>query len=464
MTKVLTQSERVKNRIFYNTTDGRHTRFWLMMAGFMGLIFTRNVFDVNFPITVLLIYFCVMAVFSDRDEIIALSVSCVPFTAAFQYRYALLAFIVIYLFKFPKSVKNYFAFIPLLLMMVWEVFHGISYSFSFVTYLQQFSELLFCSFVISLSNKKFNYKLISRVLAVSTVFVSAVLLIKVLETANFDFAAVFVSGKYRLGINDYTESSYVLNYNANMLGIMCNLAISGILLRMKIDKADVLDISLAVSLAFFGFLTLSRTFVVCLAMIILMFIVSSGVIKLKTIKNGIMFLFIALIALFVLYLKVPYVFDNIINRFNEEDITNGRSTLFAYYNDHIFSSFKYFVFGVGVQNILDKMAIIHSISPADVPHSGFQEIVVGWGIVGFAFFISFLLIMIFTAKEKVSKMSMNNFIPFVLVIVAAQTGQLITSGYRLVSLTFAYIALCVDFSESKELMLKDLSEDAVESK
>jgi len=453
MTKVLTQNDGVTDRIIKASHKNEHSFFWLMIAGFMGLIFIRNLFF-DFPVIILLAYICIVASFSDHDEIMALAVSFIPFSAAFQYRYALLFLIVAYLIKYPKNVNriNVSAYIPLGLMMAWELLHGIFYDFSFVKYLQGFSELIFCTFVISLPNKKFDYKFISRVLSISTAFACAIVLIKVLQITGYDFATVFLNGNYRLGINDHTETSYVMNYNANSLGLMCNLGICALLLRIKICRINIIDIGLIIALAFFGFLTLSRTFVLCLAMIAFMYVFSIGTNLVKTARTVVLFLILVVVILFAIYTSVPYVFENIVERFNEDDVTNGRGDLFAYYNDHIFSSLKYFFFGIGIHNILSKMGAIYIDAPFDVPHNAFQEIIVGWGIVGLIIFLSFIYIMIIIAKRSVRKIRLSNFLPFVLVIVASQAGQLITSGFRLISLVFVFITMCTDFVYVRETL------------
>ena len=90
-----------------------HSLFWILLSAFCGLIFVRNVLHIEYPIVILLVFFCVMAFCADHNEFMALAISCVPFSAAFQYRYALFALIVIYLVKFPRSIKHYNAYIPL---------------------------------------------------------------------------------------------------------------------------------------------------------------------------------------------------------------------------------------------------------------------------------------------------------------------------------------------------------------
>ena len=122
MTNVIVPDYYTPDDIQYNAKPVKRTKFWCMIAGFMALIFIRNVIAIEYPIVILLVYACGMAVFCDHDEIIALAVSFVPLFAAFQYRYALLVLLVIYALKYFDNLKkiNLNVYIPLLLMMCWE--------------------------------------------------------------------------------------------------------------------------------------------------------------------------------------------------------------------------------------------------------------------------------------------------------------------------------------------------------
>ena len=114
---------------------------------------------------------------------------------------------------------NHLAYIPLLLMMVWELMHGIVGEFSFTSYLQGFTELIFCSFVISLPNKKFDYPFIARALAVCVAFSCTILLLKLLPEVSYNFEKIFEGGDYRFGVNDESVDSYVMTLTGSVVPI-----------------------------------------------------------------------------------------------------------------------------------------------------------------------------------------------------------------------------------------------------
>ena len=446
MASVLIGKNNKKSESFKVLLQDKRIAFWLMMLGFMARVFVRNVFTVEFPVLLLLVYVCTMSLFCDSDEIIALAISFVPFSAAFQSRYALLALMVVYLLKFPKSVKKLSAFVPLILLMVWELFHVFCGVFSVPLFLKGFSELLFLSFVISLGKKEFDFSFISRVFSVSVAFCCSVLMLKLLDQVNYDFLSIFSDGGYRLGIFDEEVESYVMNYNANALGFMCNMAIAGVVLKIKKDGMSWFDALLVFALAFFGLLTLSRAFIICFVCLGLLSIVGYG--RNLNEKTKTLIVVSGAIAIIILIVNsiAPYVFDNILKRFGEEDVSNGRNELFVEYFDFIFSSLSNALFGIGLQDGLAKVHDQGFTHIALVPHNAIQELVVVWGIPGLLLFACFLMYMVLESKTVSPKRNFISFIPIILMLTMVQTTQLITSGNRLMMLPFIYLALTTDFS------------------
>ena len=435
----------------YENISKSRSKFWILMLGFMALIYVRNIMKIEFPIIIPLVYICFMAFLSDRDEIVALGISLVPFSSAFQYRYALLCLMVIYTVKFIDDVKRskINVYIPLVLMMVWEVLHVFSGEFSFVAYFQGFSELIFCTFIISLPKKNFDFSFLTRVLAITIVFACSITFFKLLDKVNYRFEALFLDGKYRFGSAEDEVKSYAMSYNANALGFMCNLGISALFLRMKKLRVNFVDILLISAMVFYGLLTLARSFVICLALLLVMFMFASENRPGKVIKNIATITILSAVLLFVLNLVVPYVFENILARFNEDDVTGGRTYLMQWYGEQIFKNPKIFFFGTGIQNLVANSNELAHIEVTSVPHNGMQEVMAAWGLPGFVIFTAFCIVMISASKKKGKRRNMLNFMPSILMFVMIQSGQLITSGFKLVAFVFLYVTLCAEIPKEK---------------
>ena len=431
-----------------DVTPKKRRLFWIMMAGFMFLVSVRNIYKIEYPIVILLGYACFMAMLADHDETMALAVSFIPFSAAFQYRYALLAIIVIYAIKHWEEMKriNLYAYIPLVLMMCWEASHALLGEFSIVLYLQGFSELMFCSFVISLPNKKFDYSLISRVLAVTIVFCCSVSLWKLLKTVDFDFEAIFLDGNYRFGLVEEKGTSYALNYNSNALGFMCNIGMLGLLLRMAKYKANILDIVLVIAQIILGFLTLSRSFTICLLLAVVLYVFSVARSIGKLVKYLVAVGVVLAIAILIINLTAPYIFENLFERFGDDDVTGGRAGLLEWYNEYLFDSPSHYLFGTGLQNMVDKVNWSSELYVSTVPHNGLQEILVAWGGLGFVL-LGWFVVSMFKFKG-ISKTGFINIIPMIVIFVMSQSGQFITSGQKLMMLTFLYVILSTNFKNA----------------
>ena len=124
------------------------------------------------------------------------------------------------------------------------------------------------------------------------------------------------------------------------------------------------------------------------------------------------------------------------------DVWNGRGDLFKYYNQFMFSSPAYILFGIGMQQIFEKVAPYAPV--ADVPHMGLQEVWVAWGLVGLVLFIVMLWRIIkISGQHTREKRQFYQYMPLAVTLVFTMAGQLLTSSRALMALTISYICLCI---------------------
>ena len=314
--------------------------FYLGMAAMMAAIFARNILELPIPVVAILAIGALVAAVSTRDEMIALVIACIPMSAALQYKYLIFICIIIYIMKFAKDVKITIAVLPLLFMMVWELVHGLFYPFSVYEYLRGFTELIFCTFLVMIVPKKVDYKMICRLLAISSICMMSIVLLNLLEKTGYNFAAIF-TGSYRFGVGNTEAENFGVNYNANELGLITNLSIAGLLQLIASKKHHVFDYLMIVVLTMFGVMTMSRTFLVCFAFIIAMFTIAGVPTLAGKVKRVIFIILMILLILLLVYALMPNVYEMFADRFRVDDISNGRNDLFAFYGQHILSSFKY---------------------------------------------------------------------------------------------------------------------------
>ena len=96
-----------------------------------------------------------------------------------------------------------------------------------------------------------------------------------------------------------------------------------------------LDIVFIIALVAFGFMTMSRTFILCLSIIFVLFLFSGKESVLKKIKKAFGLILLIGALLILVYIIMPFVIDRLLERFQEDDVTGGRSKLFVLYLDLI---------------------------------------------------------------------------------------------------------------------------------
>lgn len=417
------------------------------------LIFIRNVIEINFPVILLLALYSAIVLFSGKDEIVALAVSCIPLSVAFQYKYALLITILLYLLKFYKEIRIKRILIPLLLMFAWELAHGLLYELSANELLRGFAELIFCCFIIFTSDRKINYQFIYRFFAVSCVFICTVLFVSLLKQNNYDIMGVF-TGTYRFGVRDEKAESFGVNFNPNGLGFICNFAMALLFQLIFSKQHKKIDFVLIAFLFFYGVLTMSRSYIVCFGTLVLLLLFTGKISVRAKIKRAVLVMVGLLALVAIIYLIVPSIVGKFISRFFEADISNGRIDIIKFYNEHLLSKDSHLWFGIGLQEPLSKIQLLYPETTINVAHNGIQELLVVWGVPGLLLF-SWFTIELISSGRKGAKKTLLNYVPIILIFVKIQFGQLITVGDVLLALSLSYLSIKADFYEVKDGHFKE---------
>ena len=422
--------------------------YWLLMV---ALMIVRYVLKINVPAAAFLLVSLIPICFGSISEQMAFAVSIIPFSVAFQYKYAILMLSVSLLFKARWRLKRSGLLITILVMMVWELAHAFYEPFSYVEYLRDFAELILLGIVTSLSVEELDHKLVIRSLSLSVVAVCAIMLFMQLQQFHFNIIAVFARSarSYRFGQSNMAAGEFALNFNANNLGFLCNLASSGCLLLAARKEHKLFDMVLAVSASVFAIMTLSRAAIVCMAMVYMAYFFFTEGVAVRKVWRGLGGLAVAAAAVVLIGIFVPSVFENLTERFQRVDVWNGRGNLFKYYTQFMMSSPLYFLFGVGMQQIYVKVSPYAPV--VDVPHNGLQEVWVAWGIVGLALFIAVLWKLLTVSKPYAGgRRQLYQFVPLGLTLLFVMSGQFLTSSRALLALSFSYICLCVKTAEQEK--------------
>ena len=426
----------------HKKSDNRIFKVYLLAM--FALMIARYILLVNVPAAAFLLVALLPAWKGTTSEQLACAISFIPLSIAFQYKYALLILTVAILLKKQGRLKWNGVLSLVIVMMGWELWHALYGRFSYLEYLRGFAELILLGMVTSIDLGDVDHKLVIRSLTISVVGVCAIMLFMQLQQFDFDLVAVFIrSAKiFRFGESNMEAERFAINFNANNLGFICNLATCGGLLLAIRKEHYWQDIVLVVCSAAFALMTLSRAAVICLVMAFVGYWLLTGGNLVKKLVGGVGMLLIVFLALILINLLIPSVFENIQERFQREDVWNGRGDLFQYYTEFLFLSPTNWLFGIGVQQIYEKVVLY--VPVAGVPHMGLQEVWVAWGLVGLAFFCIMLWRIITVSRQYArGKRQLYQFMPLVLTMVSTMSGQLLTSYRALMALTFSYICLCI---------------------
>lgn len=424
-------------------TDNRIFKVYLLAM--FALMAARYLLKVDVPSAAFLLVAMLPILRGSISEQLAFVASCIPLSVAFQYKYALLILAVAILMQNRWRLKVSGVFLVVVAMMIWELWHAFYGYFSYFEYLRDFAELIILGIVTSIDLDDLDHKLIIRSLSISVVGVCMIMLVMQMQQFGFDLAAVFARSahSFRFGQSNMESGAFALNFNANNLGFICNLSACGILLLATRKEHGKLDIVLAISLVIFALMTMSRAAIICLIMIFVVYLFSTEGKASKKILSSVGGILIVVMALVLINVFVPTLFQNIQERFQREDVLNGRGSLMRHYSEFLFSSPKYLLFGIGMQNIYEKVSPFYPVH--DVPHMGLQEVCVAWGLVGVVMMVIAWWRIVRTSKRYAGgKRQIYQYMPLVLILVFTMTGQLLTSSRALMALTFAYICLCIE--------------------
>lgn len=420
---------------------------WLSLGAMLLIVLARLGFGINIPVFSLLAISIVPVLLGSPSQMLAMALTFIPLATAFQYKYAILLFLIIGGIRYRREL-SFSRIIPIIIaMMIWELAH-VDGSFSFSMYLRNFTELLFLGFIASIKWKDINYKLIARSLAIATIGVSLIIIYIQIKGGLESFMEMLFQGaeEYRFG-QDTTEDgvSFGLNFNANQLGFICNMAIAGLLTLVARQEHSIGDVVMIGVLLFFGAMTLSRTFVaVALFLFVAFIFLSSGTSKQRS-RNLLLLLVIAPILIWCVFEFAPSIIENFVARNDTDDITNGRGDLMVFYNDHIFSSPKYCFWGIGLQGYGLKIADIYGHHML-VCHNSIQEIWVVWGFLGVVLFALLICFMVTTSRRYAEKRKLFALVPLLALLFSSMAARIISSGTYTLALSLVYIIMCLNWN------------------
>ena len=251
----------------------------------------------------------------------------------------------------------------------------------------------------------------------------ALFIINAMINAPSNWVALLASGMLRFGGTVNSKfGAMTVNLNANTLayfsivGVASSLSIMDSFNNMRVGERIIYIAQFAL-VSVIGMLTVSRSWVLAMAIILLLFFFS----QMKTPRKAIT----VLVATVVIGLFVFMVFSqgssSILNAFvarftnGEVKTLAGRTDIYSDYMKAFNSNGRFMLFGTGVTDYVDVTGMWQSL------HNGLQQILICLGIPGAIVFLIALLRPILTKENRQS--DLVHWLPFVAVVTFTQTIQ-----------------------------------------
>jgi len=423
--------------------------FYLLLTLLCFLLMARYSFSAEIPRIVLTAVVVAMAMIGDKSEILAILMGCIPMHNAVDFYICIAVCALILAVKYYDQVKVGFSVILVIVTIIWEVLHCFAFPFTLQILITSLIPFVFIALLLSIDIQGINYAFIVRLMAFLASFMCLVVLMNYIIRAEGNLSAM-LSLLRRLGHLSEDEILYGGAINPNSLGIINVLCMTALLQLRPAGQQKKLDMVLIFVLLLFGVLTLSRTFLVCL---LTMFVLVLWGIR-KDWKRFFRILggtvIVSLLLLLVTNWLFPEVISEFVDRFQVDDITTGRGDLMSVYHDYIIDHPKVMFFGIGLSNLGEKLVEIYRVS-WNVPHNSIQEMIIAWGIPGLLLMALLIFVLIYESKQYSRNKTILHYAPLVILLVKSMAGQLLTSGYTLLALAFAFLSLCQEFNPVKEL-------------
>ena len=364
--------------------------------------------------------------FLPYESIIYLITFIVPLSSLFSHfaHVFLVVFIVILLKKYvlqKHSVANMGLFF-IVIFSLWEFLAYVNYGAATINKILGYVTTICLLFWVLYEKKHGNYKEHLRI------YIFAVFVLCFLTLANTaivyqgNWFADFLKGGMRLGgtaNSEFSETDVALNANTvayySIVAISCYLSMWGLNKNTSlfIKIFEIVEVTL---IAVVGMLTVSRSWLLLMAGIIVLFYIGRLIADKKTLNRNIPLL-IGIFVIILVFSRSSFM-QNFAIRFSGESVETGggRIDLLKKYFELFFANPQYTIFGTGVTNYSSVLGTKISM------HNGTQQILVCLGIPMAILFLSSLLIPIYNAKEK-KRTQIQNWLPLIAVIMFVQTIQ-----------------------------------------
>lgn len=391
-------------------------------------LYARDLFGVNLPKLYLVALAVIPAFIMSYQSLVCFIFFLFPLTSGIPGNIIFPILIVVLLLKKRNSFEKNSLYCFLILAFM-ELIHYIFYSFgiNWTSTLGYFCNLFFLFYLISLRDSFVdNSKCLLFFCIGLAVFLIAIFLI---TQINGSVEMLLESGNrigYSKDITDSEDAIMMLNANPNGLGLFSVVGFATVMVLYSLKRIKFwVMVLFSVLYLFVGAMSLSRTFLICVVLLVGLYLFFLGKTKGKIYWLLSLLFLVFIVAAFCYFGKNTLLYEAYTNRIDNVtgDNMGGRTDVFSSYNNYLLDNPICLIFGAGA---VHYHSVINTIFNAT--HNGIQQILVAYGLIGFFFFI--VITVSAVRKCYVTKMSIC-LLPFIIALIYVQSGQLLNPSNNL---------------------------------
>ena len=395
------------------------------------LIAGRDLFQFSCPFAVFTALSIITGLISNNANIYLYATGLLPFCRGIPYSEILLSLLFLMFLKqlanhdYQIKVKYYF---PVMIILIIEMCDYLVFGLFSNEIIYLCVYMLFVSYGVDKEVFRFHEEKTAVCYTLSTI---ASVIIVVLREINLYGMQYITTYNVRFGAN--TDGLMVTNYNSNELGLYCCIAVA-IMLSISFIKNDRKYLVVCIIASIVGFFSISRSFMLVLAIIWIVYLVRSGI----NAKMWVVILVVIGITIFIIGKFFPDLSNWLVKYYETRSLearTDGFGGRISIFETLINASFdNIYVFLCGYSELYT------SVLGTGAAHNGIQEIVISWGLTGLftALYWIYNLVTAWRAKNTFRYLGYLGFVGFFLYI---QTLQLFTMHNYLVVMLVSLIPI-----------------------
>lgn len=413
--------------------------FCIFCCLMMALLFIRDVGNIGLSKWVFLSLATLVFLLYNINYIAIFVCFLIPLISGIPNSYVFSVGLLIFILKnLPwLALKRYI--LVLIMIFTVELLSFIYGGFSVGGYLRFIAPLLFISILIFNDGDDLDYGKMLVYFVAAAIGAQILIILQTISVSGLD--SLMTSG-VRLGntADLLLEDGMRISFDPNGLGLLSIMTISILLIflsRNRLYKVKTTIIALLIFELFVGSMAVSRSFVILLSIVVVIYWLSIAKSMTGFFKGLVRIAIFTIMIYGTLNHYVPGVFESYSERFARQDISGGRVEIAASYFNVMAQHPERLFLGVGLQDYRIKYDV-----GAD-SHNGVQEVLITWGVIGLLLVCLFIYFIYKHGWSEVPKSdwSVIYLLPFFVLIVGVQAGQFFSSSVYPMYLLPIYAAM-----------------------